>query len=182
MLKIYVANLGKYNEGELVGEWLTLPATDEELEALYVSIKVAHYDENGNFIPYYEEDGIIYEEVAIHDHETDIKGLTINEYTDILQLNETAKELDDLDEDDRDVLNAIIEARGEDLQYALDHIGDATFYPGYTLDQVAEELVDEGYFGEIPERIAYYIDYEAIARDLSIDNYYEVENGVIYIC
>ena len=50
MLKIYIANLGKYNEGELVGEWLTLPTTDEELQELYVSIKAAHYDENGNFI------------------------------------------------------------------------------------------------------------------------------------
>lgn len=25
MLKIYIANLGKYNEGELVGKWVELP-------------------------------------------------------------------------------------------------------------------------------------------------------------
>lgn len=181
MLKIYVANLGKYNEGRLVGKWLTLPASEAELEKLYVDIKVAHYDESGEYIPYYEENGIMYEEVAIHDYETDITDLKINEYEDIDALNELAKEIETLDEYDRYILNAIIDARGEDLKSALDHIGEATFYPGYTLEQVAEELVDDGCFGEIPESIACYIDYEAIARDLSMDNYYEVSNGVICI-
>lgn len=28
MLKIYIANLGKYNEGELVGKWVELPCED----------------------------------------------------------------------------------------------------------------------------------------------------------
>lgn len=31
-LKVFLTNLGKYNEGELVGKWLELPATDEEIE------------------------------------------------------------------------------------------------------------------------------------------------------
>ena len=30
MLKIYVANLGKYNEGELVGKWPDLPAIERK--------------------------------------------------------------------------------------------------------------------------------------------------------
>ena len=28
MLKIYITNLGKYNEGELVGKWVELPCED----------------------------------------------------------------------------------------------------------------------------------------------------------
>lgn len=31
-VKRYVANLAKYNEGKLAGEWLTLPKSREELE------------------------------------------------------------------------------------------------------------------------------------------------------
>ncbi|MED1947208.1 MULTISPECIES: antirestriction protein ArdA [Brevibacillus] len=31
-VKRYVANLAKYNEGKLVGEWLTLSKSREELE------------------------------------------------------------------------------------------------------------------------------------------------------
>ena len=53
-----------------------------------------------------------------------------------------------------------------------------TFYEGYTMEDLAEELVEEGVFGDIPESIACYIDYEAIARDLSFD-YTETSKGVI---
>ena len=34
---------------------------------------------------------------------------------------------------------------------------------------LAIEFVDEGFFGDIPERLQFYIDYDAIARDLSVD-------------
>ena len=31
----FVTNLGKYNEGELVGEWVHFPTTEEEMKAFY---------------------------------------------------------------------------------------------------------------------------------------------------
>ena len=37
------------------------------------------------------------------------------------------------------------------------------------LKELAEQFVEEGLFGEIPERIQYYLDYDLIARDLSAD-------------
>ena len=40
MLNIFITNLGKYNEGELVGEWVKLPATKEELETVYERIGI----------------------------------------------------------------------------------------------------------------------------------------------
>ena len=30
-MKVYVANLGRYNEGELVGAWFTPPIDEEEM-------------------------------------------------------------------------------------------------------------------------------------------------------
>ena len=45
MLKIYLTNLGKYNEGELVGEWVELPATDEELEKVKERIGINKFYE-----------------------------------------------------------------------------------------------------------------------------------------
>lgn len=182
MLKIYVANLGKYNEGELVGEWLTLPASEEEIEELFVNIKVGHYDEDGEYIPGYYENGVIYEEPAIHAYESDIPGLEISEYSDITELNKIAEELDGLDEYETETLSAIIEATGYNLEDAVNCIDDAVFYGGDTLEDVARELVSEGCYGEaIMEVPDYYIDFEAIARDLSYDNYYEVSNGVVYV-
>lgn len=42
-------------------------------------------------------------------------------------------------------------------------------YPVSSLRDLAEQFVEEGLFGEIPEPLRFYIDYEAIARDLSVD-------------
>ena len=52
------------------------------------------------------------------------------------------------------------------------------------LRELAEHFVDEGLFGEIPEHLAAYIDYDAIARDLDMD-YAEAEIAgmrLIYRC
>ncbi|WP_237899470.1 antirestriction protein ArdA [Brevibacillus brevis] len=37
---------------------------------------------------------------------------------------------------------------------------------------VAEEMVDEGYFGPIPLSISCYLDYKKIARDLQMNGWY----------
>ena len=46
---------------------------------------------------------------------------------------------------------------------------DIDIYELDSLKELAEQFVDEGMFGEIPERIQYYLDYDLIARDLSAD-------------
>jgi len=43
------------------------------------------------------------------------------------------------------------------------------YYEAESLKELAERFVDDGYFGEIPENLQNYIDYEAIAADLSYD-------------
>ena len=40
MMNIYLTNLGKYNEGELVGEWVKLPVSDEELQKVFERIGI----------------------------------------------------------------------------------------------------------------------------------------------
>ncbi len=34
-MKIYLTNLGKYNEGYLVGEWVHLPISSEDLKEVF---------------------------------------------------------------------------------------------------------------------------------------------------
>lgn len=41
--------------------------------------------------------------------------------------------------------------------------------------QLAEQFVVDGLYGEIPDSLQYYIDYEAIGRDLRHDGYVETE-------
>lgn len=64
-MRVYVANLGKYNEGELVGDWFEPPID---------------YDEMAERIGLNE----FYEEYAIHDYELPFE---IDEYTPIEEVN-----------------------------------------------------------------------------------------------
>jgi len=46
---------------------------------------------------------------------------------------------------------------------------EVDIYEVDSLRELAEQFVDEGLFGEIPERLQYYLDYDAMARDLGMD-------------
>lgn len=58
---------------------------------------------------------------------------------------------------------------------------DVDMYELDSLKDLAEQFVEEGLYGEIPKALQYYIDYEAIARDLGMD-YSEIRiDGTNYI-
>ena len=46
---------------------------------------------------------------------------------------------------------------------------DVDLYEMDSLKELAEHFVEEGLYGEIPARLQYYIDYDAIARDLAVE-------------
>ena len=71
-MQVYIANLGKYNEGELVGDWFSFPL-DEEVIAERIGLNAE------------------YEEYAIHD--TDNFPMEISEYTSIEELNRIYEQL-----------------------------------------------------------------------------------------
>ena len=90
--------------------------------------------------------------------------------------------IEELDEDyDLPKLGYLVEM-GYDLEYALQHYEDVSYYRGMSLEEVAEELVDDGLFGKIPENILMYFDFEKLAYDLRIDGYYECDEGVFHYC
>jgi len=60
---------------------------------------------------------------------------------------------------------------GYDLDPICEDINqfDIDIYDVDSLKELAEQFVDDGLFGEVPTAFSNYIDYEAIARDLSVD-------------
>lgn len=81
-MKIYVANLAKYNEGELVGEWFDLPVDKNEV---FETIFEPHeLDENGQPLGDY----------AIHDYELPFE---ISEHENLDNLNEFIEYLQGID-------------------------------------------------------------------------------------
>ncbi|MGC3939960.1 antirestriction protein ArdA [Roseobacter sp. EG26] len=93
--------------------------------------------------------------------------------------------VEDWDEDDK---TRVILAVGE-CGYCFDastHPSDfdLDIYHFETMRGLAEHFVEEGLFGDIPERLQFYLDFDAIARDLAHD-YSEAEVGgtcLIYRC
>lgn len=148
----YITNLGAYNNGKLIGEWVNFPITDEETTAVL--------DRIGN--P---------EEVFF----TDWDDVKLGEFISINEVNELAEDLEAVD---ADIVAAIMEADGSYLREAIDRVDSVTFYEGMTLEDVAYTLVDEM---DLPEFARTYFDYEAFMRDLKIDSYYEVSNGVVVL-
>lgn len=61
---------------------------------------------------------------------------------------------------------------------------DIDIYHMDSMKELAEEFVEQGLYGEIPESLQFYIDYDAIANDLRFDYTETVINGVnlIYRC
>lgn len=174
MFKIYLTNLGKYNEGELIGEWVELPTTDDELEEVKARIGISDEpDENGNY----------YEEYFITDYENDY-GYKVGEYENLDDLNEIAEELEDLDEEQKDAMNAYTECMYDDINKAIETVtnGDyRVYYNCNDMSDVAYEVVQEcGYLDQIPESLRNYFDYEAFGRDLYIERTYTYYNGNYY--
>lgn len=179
MFRIFLTNLGKYNEGELVGEWVDLPIYDfsDVLENIGISDEPA-------------ENGCYYEEYFITDFETDY-NITIGEYDNIYELDELAERLEGLTDYEKEIVKAYCEVCSDNLEDALDHIDDCIFYQNCSLYDVAVELADEtlaSYAGSskaaeaVVDFASSYFDYNAFARDLGYDGYYEASNGVICVC
>ena len=121
LLEAYLTNLGKYNEGELVGETLKFPTTTEEVQALLKRIGV---------------DGVRYEEFFITSFDGDVLGLYdyLTEYENLDELNHLACLLSELDQSDLEKFEAVIDS-GEhtsseaDLINLTQNLDCFEFYP-----------------------------------------------------
>jgi antirestriction protein len=187
-VNVYVANLGKYNEGKLVGAWISLPATDEELENLYVKIGVAEYiDGVFNYGKIEVQNGfeVVYEEVAIHDYECNIEGLEITEYTHIEDLNQSVHTLMSADSNDLNIAEALVEAGYyDDVVEALNNTDSHTICYANNDRELGEYIVDEIYGGTKnldSDKLEYYFDYEKYGRDLVLSGAFIASNGVAIV-
>ena len=162
MMNVFVTNLGKYNEGELIGEWVELPVSEEDLKKVFQRIGISNEpDESGNY----------YEEYFITDYECDFYN--VGEYESIDTLNEIAEQLEELDEEQQDVIKVMMSECGYQLNEAIEKVnsGEYTIYNECDdMEDVAYQIVEEcGYLTNVPDNVARYFDYEAFGRDLRLE-------------
>ena len=136
LFEAYITNLGKYNEGELVGETLKFPTTTEEVQALLKRIGV---------------DGVRYEEFFITSFDGDVLGLYdyLTEYENLDELNYLACLLSELDQGELEKFEAVIDS-GEHTSSVADLINLAQnldcyeFYPGVEDDETLGRIPNSG--------------------------------------
>ena len=159
LFEAYITNMGKYNEGELVGETLKFPTSPQAVETLLKNIGV---------------DGIRYESFFITSFDGDVLGLYdyLGEYENLDELNHLACLLSELSPDDLEKFEAALHigthtSSVADIINLAENLDSFEFYP----DIESEEDLGR-YFTEdlaIPAELKGYIDYEAYGRDLSIN-------------
>lgn len=160
-MMVYIANLRKYNEGELVGAWFTPPIDFEDVKE-----RIGLTDE--------------YEEFAVHDYQL---PFAIEEYTTIQEINRLCEMVVELPPDIQSELREFLHYF-DSIEELYENQENIIHYSECeNMADVAQYLMKEtGALGDVPTNLQSYIDYEAFGRDLQIEgNYVQTGRGIFEI-
>lgn len=157
-IRIYVACLAAYNNGKLHGAWID---ATQDLDDIQDQINQM-LDESP------EEDA---EEYAIHDYEG-FGGYGLSEYEGIPSVHEIACFIEEYP----DLAGELLSHFGGSLEDARKAMEDSYSGCYKSLADYAEELTEGT--SQIPENLAYYIDYERMGRDMELSgDIYTIETA-----
>mgnify|MGYP000547287323 FL=1 len=163
----FITNLGKYNEGALVGEWVKFPTTAEELKKVFERIGIGAKDDFGQ----------TYEEWFITDYDCYVDGLydLLGEYASLDELNYLASKLDDMSQDEYERFQAAMEIGDhtgsiKELINLTENLDCYDIYPDiHDNDDLGRYYIEELDAMQVPEHLRNYIDYEAYGRDIALE-------------
>ena len=162
VFEAYITNLGKYAEGQLVGETLKFPATTEKVQSLLKNIGV---------------DGVRYEEFFITAFDGDVMGLYdyLTEYENLDELNHLAHLISELDSDEIETLEAALNEGDHtssvaDIINLIHNLDCYELHPGVTDDETLGRIyVEDMELLDVPDNVLPYFDFEAYGRDMRIN-------------
>ena len=163
----FITNLGKYNEGALVGEWVKFPTTAEELKKVFERIGIGAKDDFGQ----------TYEEWFITDYDCYVDGLydLLGEYANLDELNYLTSKLDDMSQDEYERFQAAMEIGDhtgsiQELINLTENLDCYDIYPDiHDHDDLGRYYIEELDAMQVPEHLRNYIDYEAYGRDIALE-------------
>ena len=163
----FITNLGKYNEGELVGEWVKFPTTAEELKKVFDRIGIGQKDDFGQ----------PYEEWFITDYDCYVGALydKLGEYDNLDELNYLASKLEEMGEGEYAQFQAAMEVGDhsgslQEIINLTDNLDCYDLYPSIQdYDDLGRYYIDELDAMQVPEHLRNYIDYEAYGRDVALE-------------
>jgi antirestriction protein len=160
-LRIYIADLAEYNNGNLHGGWIDCEGKDAgDLLQEIKDRKLVKMD------PYSSPDDPEMNEFAIHDHEG--FGDLVGEYDGLDFVANLVEKFDALhDPDNWGLFREWLKNSG-DYDKDAEDFEDAYQGTFESLGHWAEQFEEDTGSNDIPERLKYYIDYDAIGRDAQL--------------
>jgi hypothetical protein len=164
MISLFIINLGKYNEGKLIGEWLELPTTPEKVKQCFKQIGI---------------DSVNYKEFFLSGYKSSVYGITnyISEYSNLDELNYLACKLDELSHDEIETYEAAIDIGGH-IQSVADLINLVDNLDCFQCLWNVNDEYDLGYYWieesggyNLKElgNLANYFDYERYGHDIALE-------------
>lgn len=155
-IRIYVACLAAYNNGILHGRWIDANQDPydiwDEVNAMLMASPIEHA-----------------EEWAIHDYEG-FEGAQVCEYAGFDYVSRLASFIER-----HGALGGKLVAYHGCLEDAQSAIEDHYAGEFESVSDFAQEITEQG--TDIPESLAFYIDYEKMARDLEINDVHTIETA-----
>ena len=163
----FITNLGKYNEGDLVGEWVKFPTTPEEMQKVFERIGIGQKDDFGQ----------PYEEWFITDYDCYVDGLydKLGEYENLDELNYLASKLDEMNQGEYEQFQAAMEIGDhsgslQEIINLTENLDCYDIYPDiHDHDDLGRYYIEELDAMQVPEHLRNYIDYEAYGRDVALE-------------
>lgn len=159
--RAFITNLGKYNEGYLIGEWVDFPVDENRFNDILKRNQIADAP---------------YEEWFVTDYESNLPGFDWNdlgEYANYDELNEFGEKVDEINRSGQGRAIANAYEVTDDLQEAIDGIldGNIIFYDGIYSDyDLGEMVINDVFGGEISDNLVkQYFDFDALGRDLRLE-------------
>lgn len=170
-MEIYITDLAAYNNGHLIGEWVSLPMDEDDL-----NFKVAEILSLGAEVCGDTE----HEEIFFTDNECDY--MEIGEYGNIYHLNEIAAKMERMNDHFKKMTKFLLSNNlVSNLNEAIEEVENVIIHENATMEDIAYEYVNECYdLDSLPSIISNNIDYKSIARDMEIEGSYFEVDGDIY--
>lgn len=157
-INIYVADLAAYNNGKLHGRWIDATQDLDDIQGQVQAMLKASPEPDA-------------EEYAIHDYEG-FGGYSLSEYEGL----ESAHNVAVFIEEHGEIGSELLSHFGDNIEDATKAIEDHYAGEYKSLADYAEELTEQT--GDIPEHLAFYIDYERMGRDMELGgDVYTIETG-----
>lgn len=148
-IRIYVACLAAYNSGTLHGQWIDANQDPYDIWNEVSAMLAASPIEDA-------------EEWAIHDYDG-FGSVSISEYEGFESVSNKAAFIDE-----HGALGAELIGYYGDIEDAKSALEDRYAGEYESLSDFAQEITEQG--ASVPDNLAYYIDYEKMARDMEIND------------